>query len=73
MNVDSMLRDAERINRERDEGEHAAGLAAPSDGPLEMTLRTVELALDAGMRTEDWRCVAEAVVMLRDAMKMAGR
>jgi hypothetical protein len=32
-----------------------------------MELRTICLALEAGMRTGDWSCIAEGLVMLQDA------
>ncbi len=62
----AVIATARATNRRRDEIEHAAGLAAPGEGDQAMALRTVVCALEAGLRTQDWDCIAEALVMLAD-------
>jgi hypothetical protein len=64
MNADHLLREAAATNTRRDSQERAAGFAAQEDLITSQQLMTVILALDAGLRTEDWRCVAEAADML---------
>jgi P2-related tail formation protein len=62
--ADDLLRDAAETNARRDSIERAAGFAAHEDLPPMMQLRTVVMALDAGLRIHDWTCVAEAADML---------
>jgi hypothetical protein len=70
MDAKALIRKAESTNAERDRMDRANGFAPPSAGPLDVELRTICAALEAGLRTEDWDCVAEGLVMLRDT---AGR
>lgn len=44
------------------------GMATPADVGVTEIIRTAEAALVAALNTEDWTCVADAVVMLRQAM-----
>jgi len=69
MNAEELIRKAEMTNAERDRIEQANGMAPPSDCPLPMHLRTIDSALEAGLRMGDWDCVAEGLVMLRAAME----
>lgn len=62
---DRLMRRASATNRRRDADERRAGFATPDEGPLDMQLRTVCLAIEAGLRTTDWDCVAEGLEMLR--------
>lgn len=61
-----LLENAERTNKERDQIERDAGLAALSDCPPDMVTRTAITALCAGIQMRDWDCVAEATCMLAD-------
>ena len=63
---DVLIRKARATNRRRDASERRSGFASPSDGPLDLTLRTVMSALEAGIRTDDWDCIAEGFAMLED-------
>ena len=44
--------------------EREAGFMPDEEGPISSRLRTVELALEAGLKTEGWNAIAEAYVML---------
>lgn len=60
---------AAKRNQDRDQIERLSGFAAPADaGPL-LWLRTIDVALEAGIRGADWDCVAEGLDMLRDLME----
>jgi hypothetical protein len=67
--VAAMIERAEATNRERDALERSAGLAAPPDFPLDLLVRTAISALEAGLRENNWDCVAEATAMLGDRME----
>ena len=75
-----MIAKAEITNQRRDEMDHKSGVAAPND-PIndpritshEMLARTVLMALEAGIKTNDWDCVAEAYVMLNAGIRPAVR
>lgn len=62
--ANARLRQAEQTNRRRDNGERAAGFAAPPDGPMDTTVRTAICALHCGLVLEDWDCIAEGVAIL---------
>ena len=49
--------------------ERKAGLGAVSDCPPDMIVRTAISALEAGLTTKDWNCVAEAADMLAKMAK----
>jgi hypothetical protein len=64
-----LLDRAEKTNRRRDATEREAGFGAASDGEANEIVRTAICALECGLATEDWNCVAEAADMLE---KMSG-
>ncbi|HJY84869.1 MAG TPA: hypothetical protein VKK81_27780 [Candidatus Binatia bacterium] len=43
--------------------EHNAGFGTPEGGPLSEHIRTAVFAIEAGIKTDDWNCIAEAQVM----------
>lgn len=61
---ESLTNQARRTNAERDSVDRSAGFAAPVECDLLTQLRTVLCALQSGMETQDWNCVAEGYVML---------
>jgi hypothetical protein len=61
---------ARQINAERSKMERKSGLAAPEDCDLCTLLRTVEQALEAGIKMRDVDCLAEGVDMLRQAIAL---
>lgn len=71
-----LIAEAEITNQRFDEMEHKAGFASPND-PIkdsritseEMLARTVLMALAAGIKMQDWTCVAEAYVMLNSGIR----
>jgi hypothetical protein len=64
-----ILARAAKTSLERDAMVRLAGFAALSDCPPDLIVRTAILALECGLKTNDWNCVAEAADMLA---KMAG-
>lgn len=64
---DELVALARKTNAYRDETERKAGFTSPAQCLLSHQLRTVMSALEAGMNTEDWNCVAEGYVMLEHA------
>ena len=62
--VTKRLAQASRTNVERDAIERASGLATPHDNGDAALMRTAIDALQAGLKMEDWSCVAEAADML---------
>jgi hypothetical protein len=67
--LQKMMARAAKTNLERDVMERASGLSAVSDTPQMAIVRTALCALEAGLRMQDWSCVAEATDMLA---KMTG-
>ena len=62
---DRLMKRARQTNDRRDAVDRTVGFGTPLDcGPLE-ALRTVDSALEAGIKTGDWNCVAEGLDMLR--------
>lgn len=55
---------AEETNARRDQSERESGFGADSDQPTLSRLITAALAIDAGLRVEDWSCVAEGLAIL---------
>lgn len=49
--------------------ERRSGSAAPEDGPLFQHIRTILFALEAGIRTRDWTCVGDGLVMTMQVLK----
>lgn len=63
-NYHKLMNKARKTNRERDTIDHETGCAAPQEGTKGMLLRTAMCALQAGIASGDWNCVAEGQVML---------
>jgi hypothetical protein len=61
-----LLAKARKTNADRDRMEHKAGFATPTEGPLDGQLRTVIIALVAGLQSEDIAASFEALAMLID-------
>ena len=68
MNYEQIMKQARATNRKRDASDRKHGLAAPSDVPLVIHLQTVMFAIEAGIKRDDWGCVAEAQGMLEEIM-----
>ena len=78
-NFEALMKTARETNRRRDDAEHQVGYAGPSNNiaqiraeaifstDLKMLLRTASLAIECGIRTDDWNAVAEGLAMLDDA------
>lgn len=64
---DSLLAQARKTNAVRDRIDREKGNGAPADYDVATQLRTVLSALQAGINTQDWNCVAEGYVMLEHA------
>jgi hypothetical protein len=70
---DRLMAKARRVNVQRDEIDRKAGFASPSQCPLDVEVRTVLCALEAGMNRDDWSCVAEAYDMLEKLVERLPR
>ena len=65
MDYEKLMRKARRINAKRDKEEREVGFAAPGDGDdNSLFLRTAMSAIECGIKTDDWDCVAEGQAML---------
>ena len=69
MDFDTIMRKAEARMNELSAIERATGYTSPANCPPEVELRTVEAALECAIQTNDWDCVAEGLVMLKDATR----
>lgn len=69
MNYDKLMAAARKTNQERDGTDRAVGVAAPGDGPLSLYLTTAMQAIECGIMTDDWACVAEGQAMLEEIEK----
>ena len=65
---ESILRKARKTNERRNQLERNVGFASPRDLPLGDQLRTVYFAIECGIKTEDWDCVAEGLAMLIETL-----
>jgi hypothetical protein len=63
--IEALMNKARETNARRDGIERAIGFAAQPDISEFQQLRTVDFALEASLKTEDWNCVAEARAMLQ--------
>lgn len=67
---DKLIAKARHTNARRDAQEHRAGFAAPGDANFPGIVsswdlaRTAAMALQAGMKTKDWDCIAEGYLMI---------
>jgi len=68
MNYEELIAKAKATNLERDIIDRQSGYTAPSDRGLIPHLEVVSAAIEAGIRMDDWNCVAEGLVMLQDAI-----
>ena len=66
LEVATLMAKAEKTNRHRDRMDSKNGFSSPSDGPPDMTCRTIICALEAGLSTGDVNCIAEGLDMLVD-------
>ena len=57
---------ARQFNDQLDAVDRKRGGATPAECPIDVGLRTVMSAMEAGMGREDWDCIAEAFCMLQD-------
>jgi hypothetical protein len=63
-NIVNLMEKALATNARRDKIERTFGFTANSDCDLQNQLRTVQLAIQAGLLTDDPNCYAEAGAML---------
>lgn len=70
MNYEDLMSKARSTNANRDESERKSGYPAESDLPPSMQLRTAMMAIEAGIKLEDWGCVAEAQAMLENIARL---
>lgn len=61
---EEMMAEARRFNARMDRIEIDHGFATPDETGHAMALRTAMVAVQAGIVTDDWTCVAQAQVML---------
>lgn len=69
MDIDKLLADARVQTLRMDASEREAGFASISDlipSNPSVVMRTIIAALEAGVRTDDWTCIADGIVMLQD-------
>lgn len=66
----ALIERARQANRRRSAADRKTGFAVPVDGASDELLRTVILALLAGLEATDWTCVAEAYVLAGDLHRM---
>lgn len=59
-----LMERARRTNLQRDAADRQAGFAPPPSLGVLQQLRTAMLAIECGIKTADWECVAEGQAML---------
>lgn len=64
MNYNELMQKARKTNAKRDQSEREAGFLANSNCSPAMQLRTAMMAIQAGITTNDWNCIAESQAML---------
>jgi hypothetical protein len=69
---EKMLEAARQRNDSLTRLERDVGFAPPQHCDLSLHLRTVESALEAGVKMKDWSTVCEGIVLLQDALKRTG-
>ncbi len=70
MNYENMMKKARDTNRKRDNVEREVGYAAVPDCPPDLQIRTAMSAIQAGIASNDWNCIAEAQAMLEQVEKI---
>ena len=63
---EELMRVARLTNKRRDRDEREVGFATPSDGGPGEIIKTAMFAIEAGIRSKDWSCVAEAQALLEE-------
>lgn len=61
---EKLMQRAHLTNLQRERDERAAGLATPTDGGAMDLMVTAMMAIEAGIRCDDWNAIAEALDML---------
>jgi hypothetical protein len=67
----ALISQARKTNAERDKIDRDSRSAPPGDGGLWPLILTVMAAIEAGVRTADIRCLAEASAMLEEVLPRA--
>jgi hypothetical protein len=70
MDYDRLMRKARRHNRKLDAVDARYGNASPSQVVPSLQVRTVMSAIECGIKTGDWNCVAEGQAMLETLVEM---
>lgn len=71
--VFALITRARHTNDQRTASEHEHGWASPDDLGTYGVLDTALIALEAGMVTEDWSCIAEAYVFVESVVRQLER
>jgi len=70
MDYEDMMKKARATNKQRDNHERKVGFMAASDCSLDLQIRTAMSAIQAGIASNDWVCIAEAQAMLEQVEKL---
>lgn len=62
----AIMAKARTTNASRSASERRAGFSSLESGPPREFARTAMLAIEAGIKSQDWDCVAEGLAMLED-------
>src|SRR5262245_16148688 len=68
MNYEKLMAKARETNNRRDEIDKEDGYAAQDDAGVLALLRTVQSAIECGIRATDWNPIAEGQAMLESAI-----
>jgi hypothetical protein len=69
MNYNEVMDQARNTNKWRDQAERDAGLPAESDRHPYERIITAMMAIEAGIKTDDWSCIAEGQALLESACR----
>ncbi|MEA1966692.1 MAG: hypothetical protein U9N77_00480 [Thermodesulfobacteriota bacterium] len=74
MDYQKLMKKARATNDRRDKEERDFGYAPPTDGTVDIQIRTAMCAIFSGIGCNDWDNIAEAQVLLDNAHKaLTGR
>ena len=62
---DELIDQAARTLAQMNKDDRESGFMPDEEESVPSRLRTVAFALEAGLKTEDWNCIAEAYLMLK--------
>lgn len=73
MDYDKLMAQARATNAERDRIDREQGNATPLEAGPEAHIGTIAAAIEAGIRTGDWNCIAEAQAMILEVVDLLRR